>query len=409
MITPRILGVAQLTAYIKDLIENNELLSRIWVKGEITNFKPYPSGHVYFTLRDNRANIKCVMFRQQAQRLRFAPEDGLAVIARGYVSVFERDGQYQLYVQELQLDGVGELYLSFQKLKDKLEKEGLFASARKRTIPILPSRIGIVTSPTGAVIRDIVNIIERRCPGVQLFLSPAAVQGFSAPAEICRALEVLYSIPGLDVIILGRGGGSIEDLWAFNTEAVARAIVRSPVPVISAVGHETDFTISDFVADLRAPTPSAAAELAVPVKYDLINRVKELQHRLFQSQNKGLAETRQRIASIAARAIFKRPEMILRKHKQELDVITKDLINSINLLVDTNRHKTNQLACMLDLLGPLKTLARGYGICLLPEVKEVVTKAKYLTPGQKIKIILAEGALICLVEEVFDINEPKWN
>ncbi|MFZ5688161.1 MAG: exodeoxyribonuclease VII large subunit [Bacillota bacterium] len=404
MLTPRILGVAQLTAFIKDLIENNEFLSRVWLKGEIANFKPYPSGHVYFTLRDNRANIKCVMFKQQAHRLRFKPEDGLAVIARGYVSVFERDGQYQLYVQELQLDGVGELYLSFQKLKDKLEKEGLFASARKRTIPILPSRIGIVTSPTGAVIQDIINIIERRCPGVQLILSPAAVQGLAAPDEICRALEVLYSTPGLDVIIVGRGGGSIEDLWAFNNESVARAIARSPVPVISAVGHETDFTIADFVADLRAPTPSAAAELVVPAKYDLINKVRELQHRLFQCQNKRLAEARQQLAYLAANSIFKRPEMSIRKHRQELDVLTKDLINSINLLLCSNRQKTEQLACMLDLLGPLKTLARGYGICLIPETKQVVTNAKCLAAGQKIEVILSKGSLICLVEEVLNRN-----
>jgi exodeoxyribonuclease VII large subunit len=409
VLAPKILGVAQLTAFIKDLIDSNEFLTRVWVKGEIANFKPYPSGHVYFTLRDSRASIKCVMFRQQAYALRFKPEEGFAVIARGFVSVFERDGQYQLYVQELQLDGMGELYLNFQKLKDKLEKEGLFSSARKRTIPMLPGRIGIVTSPTGAVIQDMIKIIQRRFSGVQLLLSPAAVQGYSAADEICLALEDLYAIPGLDVIIVARGGGSVEDLWAFNTELVARTIVRSPVPVISAIGHETDFTIADFVADLRAPTPSAAAEMVVPVRNELINKVGELHYRLIQSQNKGLAQARQRLAYLEANAIFTRPEMIFRKHHQEIDAMTKELINSIKLLLSSARQKTGQLASVLDLLGPLKTIARGYGICLIPETSEVIKDAKRLASGQKIKVILSEGCLICLVEEVLDKNYELWH
>jgi exodeoxyribonuclease VII large subunit len=260
------LTVSQLTKYIKQLFSYDNLLSNVCVTGEISNFKLHSSGHMYFTLKDEHSVIKCVMFKTYNRRLRFKPEDGLKVIIRGYVSIYEAGGSYQLYPEYMEPDGLGDLYLAFEQLKQKLEREGLFSAEYKKRIPFLPARIGVITSPTGAVIRDIMNVLFRRFPNVVLKIFPVMVQGEGAGKQISRALDMINKARAADVIILARGGGSLEELWPFNEEILARSIFKSEIPVISAVGHETDFSISDFVADLRAPTPSAAAELVVPEK-----------------------------------------------------------------------------------------------------------------------------------------------
>ncbi|MDP3057962.1 MAG: exodeoxyribonuclease VII large subunit, partial [bacterium] len=270
----------ELTLHIRLLIENDETLQQVWVSGEISNCKVHSSGHMYLTLKDDRATVRAVMWKTQVQALRFVPKDGMRVIVRGKVSVYERDGQYQLYIAALQPDGAGELYLAYEQLKEKLEQEGLFAVERKKPIPKFPRVVAVLTSPTGAAIKDILSVISRRWPLTNILVVPVAVQGVSAPASIVEAFTLLKSVLDIDLVIVGRGGGSIEELWAFNDESVARAIASCSIPTISAIGHESDFTIADFVADLRAPTPSAAAELAVPDSYTIMNQLRYLDGRL---------------------------------------------------------------------------------------------------------------------------------
>lgn len=396
--SPRILTVKELTGFLKELLEGNQALQNVWVRGEVSNCRLPSSGHMYFTLKDESASIRCVMFRSQVSRLIFRLEDGLQVLARGYVSLYERDGQYQLYVQELQPAGVGDLHLAFQQLKVKLEREGLFNPAHKSPIPVLPRRIGIVTSPTGAAIRDLITIITRRCPGVELVVAPAAVQGDAAPAEICLAMDRLNRFGGVDVIIVGRGGGSLEELWAFNTEPVARAIFASRIPVISAVGHETDFTIADFVADLRAPTPSAAAELVVPLKAELYRRLGELSLRLEQGITWRLEANRAKLGYLSQSWALIRPESRLNQLRQYIDTLSRQVHTLVQGQRQERHARLAELAGRLEVLSPLGILQRGYALCRT-ESGAVIREYGQVAPGQRVDVVLARGSLLCRVEE----------
>ena len=356
------LTVRELTAYIKQLVDSDMLLSNLCVTGEISNFKHHSSGHMYFSLKDQDAVIRCVMFRTYNARMRFMPEEGMKVIVRGYVSVYAPGGTYQLYAEDMQPDGTGSLYLAFEQLKQKLEALGWFAQERKKPIPRLPRAIGIVTSPTGAVIRDMLNILQRRYPNIRVVIYPSAVQGIEAPAQLIRGIRYFNEAKNVDVIIIGRGGGSIEDLWPFNDEGLARAIYESSVPVISAVGHETDFSISDFVADLRAPTPSAAAELVVPEKTVLKERLMMYEKSLTSSLLLKLKRERERIAGLSSARSLTRPFERVDTLRQQLDGKLRGLALIGRSQLERHRSALGSLAGRLDALSPLTELSRWYAI-----------------------------------------------
>ncbi|MGQ9823400.1 MAG: exodeoxyribonuclease VII large subunit [Desulfotomaculales bacterium] len=396
----RLLTVTELTLYIKEVMERDPLLVNLWVKGEISNCRSVASGHLYFTLKDDQCSLKAVMFRSRFARLPFQPKNGLAVRVRGYVTVFGRDGTYQMYVEEMEPEGTGALYLAFEQLKKRLQQEGLFDPRHKKKLPFLPRRVGIVTSPTGAVIRDMVKIINRRWPGVQIVLAPVSVQGDSAAAEIARAIALLNRAGNVDVIIAGRGGGSLEELWAFNTEEVAYSIFHSAVPVISAVGHETDYTIADFVADVRAPTPSAAAELVVPVKTEVKKYLQNTVERLCRAAAEKINQLRRRLEAVLGSPLFTRPaEEICERRQQAVDFLVQQMGQAINLVFEQNRHRLAVLAGRLEVLSPLVTLARGYSICTKHRTNELVINAQDVGEGEAVQVRLHQGKLICLVEE----------
>lgn len=388
--------VSELTNYIKALLEGDRVLSRVIVKGEISNFKHHSSGHMYFTLKDANSSLRAVMFRSRAASVRFQPENGMQVVAEGSISLYPRDGQYQLYVESMQPDGVGTLYLAFEQLKKKLETEGLFDRERKKQLPAYPRVIGIATSPTGAAIRDMLTVIQRRYPRVKILVASVAVQGQEAPASIARALRLLNEQPDVEVIIVGRGGGSLEELWAFNDEQVARAIAASAKPVISAVGHETDFTIADMVADLRAPTPSAAAEAVVPVLAEVEQRLNELRFRLQLAQSNNLASCRQRLNSLAERRVFRSPAHLLENRQRELDGLEQRLRRASVMRVQQNRLEFQEVVGRLKALSPLAVLERGYSIALTREGK-VVSKASQVEVGDELETRLMDGKIISRV------------
>jgi len=397
----KLLTIAELTAYIKEIMDNDPLLVNLWVKGEISNCKQAASGHLYFTLKDENCSIRAIMFRSRARSLSFQPENGLAVRARGYVTVFERDGVYQLYVEEMEPDGAGALYKAYEQLKKKLWQEGLFDQEQKKKLPLLPRCIGIVTSPTGAVLRDMAGIISRRWPGMGIVFAPSAVQGEIAGGEIARAIEHLNRISNIDVIIVGRGGGSIEELWAFNTEIVARSIFNSRIPVISAVGHETDFTIADFVADVRAPTPSAAAELAVPVKQEMIKFFSGLKERLEQGTKTCFSRCRQRLNACLERPVLRRPLQELCGNKeQQVDFARQRLVLAMEHLLEQGKTKFAVHLSRLETLSPLATLARGYSICTRSDLRSIIRNADEVSRGELVQVKLYQGRLFCLVEEI---------
>jgi len=396
----KILSVSEITAHIKEIMDNDLLLLNFWVKGEISNCKQAASGHLYFTLKDEQCTIRSVMFRSRSKNLSFQPENGLSVRARGYVTVYERDGIYQLYVEEMEPDGTGSLYQTFELLKKKLQAEGLFDSEKKKKLPLLPRRVGIVTSPTGAVIRDMVDIIGRRWPGMCIVFAPAAVQGDTAGYEIAKSIELLNTIDFIDVIIIGRGGGSIEELWAFNTEIVARSIFNSRIPVVSAVGHETDFTIADFVADVRAATPSAAAELVVPVKQEMVKMTRHLKERIFQGTQAHLNRCMQRLEACLDRPVLRRPiHELCTSKEQQLDFISQMLSQSANRLLEQNRVRLAMQVNRLETLSPLATLARGYSICSRADSRQIIRSAEETARGEPVRVELFKGRLLCLVEE----------
>ena len=383
------ISVSQLNSYIKDKIANDEYLNNVLVKGEISNFKKHYTGHMYFTLKDENSLIKCIMFKNYAQRLDFMPKDGMKVFLVGGISVFERDGVYQIYVQAMQEDGVGILYKKYEELKQKLEKEGYFDDKHKQKIPLMPKIIGVLTSQTGSVIRDIINVSTRRNPNVYIRLFPVPVQGDGAAEKIADGIRFMNENKLADVLILARGGGSLEDLWPFNEEIVAHAIYNSEIPIISAVGHETDFSISDFVADLRAPTPSAAAELAVPDIYEIKQKINICQNRLRSSLIKKVEIMKLRYEKCMTSQIFKDPLRNINKNYQKIDGYIKQLINSVNIKQKEEKTKYIELISKLDTLSPLKTLTRGYSI--IEKENKIIKSVKDLKTGDKINLKLVDG------------------
>ncbi len=399
----KVITISQLNSYIKDKLESDFVLSNIWLKGEISNFKHHSSGHMYFTLKDKTSQLKCVMFRSRAQNLQFMPTNGMAVISRGYVTVFERDGQYQLYVEEMQPDGVGALYTAFLQLKERLEAEGLFAPEIKKPLPRFPHRVGVVTSPTGAAVRDIITVIQRRYPQTHIIIIPVKVQGDEAPAEIEAAIRTANDFKNLDVLIVGRGGGSIEELWAFNTEKVARSIFESRIPIVSAVGHETDFTIADFVADRRAPTPSAAAELVVPDAGELQKLIDSLSQRTVTAVKSRITTQKEKLARLTESNVLRRPKDEMYKRMMELDYLTRTMRQNIKVQINNMKSNLTLNTSRLDNLSPLATLNRGYAITL-DSGGNVIKSASNLKPGDDIELILLDGTVECSVKRVKEVN-----
>ncbi len=355
-------SVSDVNRYLKDLLAGEPLLQGISVRGEISNFKQYPSGHCYFTLKDTNSALKCVMFRSRAQYLRFLPQNGMQVVAGGSIAVYERDGVYQLYVDSLIPEGTGDLALAFEQLKEKLAAEGLFDPARKQPLPAFPKKIGVVTSSAGAVLRDIYRVSKRRWPDIQLVLYPVQVQGEGAALQIARGIDFFAEEYAVDVIIAGRGGGSMEDLWAFNEESVVRAIAACPVPLISAVGHETDFTLADFAADVRAATPSQAAELAVPDRSEVMRQVENLTGQLTRQVQRELALRRQRLEGLLNSRVMRDPQSMLAERRQRLDFLLAGLQRTAKAELQGKQHKLGLILNRLAAINPAAVMGRGYGI-----------------------------------------------
>ncbi|MDF2634490.1 MAG: Exodeoxyribonuclease 7 large subunit [Pelosinus sp.] len=385
-----IVSVSEITKYIKQLFEYDSNVVSVFIRGEISNFKKHYSGHCYFTLKDSNATIRAVMFKSRAQFLKFEPKDGMKVIAGGQITVFERDGQYQLYVNQLAPEGIGELSLAFSQLKEKLESEGLFADERKQTLPLLPKAVGIVTSPTGAVIKDIIIVSKRRHPGILLKLYPVQVQGTEAPMQIVHGIEIFNKLNDVDVIIVGRGGGSIEELWAFNDERVVRAIAASKIPIVSAVGHQTDYTLADFVADRRAATPSQAAEFVVPDVRELHKYVSAL-HNMLEGNIRNLVKNNsRRLEQFTQSRVFTNPYESLAIRQQILDHSIQRLNQGMKKIILEKEHDFRITTEKLAMLNPLAVLARGYSILRTMD-GQLVKDATILETGQKIEIILNQG------------------
>lgn len=395
-----LLSVSQLTRYVKERIDNDMNMQNLWVKGEISNYKRHTSGHLYFTLKDAESTLTCVMFRSKAGFLKFEPIHGMQVLAGGCLSVYERDGRYQLYVENLQPDGVGSLSMAYEQLKEKLTNEGLFDDSWKKRLPLLPRRVGIVTSATGAAIADIVSVSKRRFPGVQLILRPVLVQGDQAPEQISRAIELLNETHDIDVLIVGRGGGSLEELWAFNDERVVRAIFASRVPVISAVGHETDYTLADFVADRRAPTPSAAAEMAVPDQRELKKHLTVMHARMVQAINKHIDRQRMQLFHLMESHVLRRPKTVVNQHKQYIDMLNLRLARAFNGVISEHNHKFTKIAEKLAALNPLAVLKRGYSIARLYPQKQIIKTIEDMKPEQEIEVVLSDGSVLCQVKNI---------
>ena len=389
-IRPEPMTVSALNRYVKNLIDNDELLGMVYIKGEISNFKKHYSGHLYFTLKDESCLIKCVMFKTYTPNLDFEPKDGDSVLILGSVAVYERDGIYQIYVKGMEIDGVGALYAEYEKLKARLAAEGLFDEDKKKPIPMLPKSIGVITSKTGAVIRDIINVTTRRFPNVNIKLYPASVQGVGASATIVKALEYFNEVKNVDVIIVARGGGSLEDLWPFNEEATARAIFASEIPVISAVGHETDFTIADFVADLRAPTPSAAGELAVPELHDLEWKINNAQNKLRILLKQKVDIMKARFEKAMKSRVFRDPLDFVRQRMMTISNFEKQITNKVKFNLKDSKISLIEKISKLDALSPLKTLTRGYAI-VENENKKVITSVNDLNKDDVVDLVLQDG------------------
>ena len=392
-ITLDIFTVKEVTEYIKQLITANSDLNDIWITGEISNFHHHNSGHMYLSLKDNKAKIDAVMFKNNNKKVKFKPVDGLKVNAHGYIDVYKPRGIYQLYIDRLEPVGKGSLFLAFEQLKKKLENEGLFSENNKKPIKVLPAKIGVVTSPTGAAIKDILSVARRRFENVSLLIVPSLVQGDNAAIQIVKGIEYLNVREDIDVIIITRGGGSIEDLWSFNEEVVARAIYNSKTPVISGVGHETDFTISDFVADLRAPTPSAAAEMAIANRLELKKNIENLQKRLQSLMKNSIVNKRNKVDSIAKKKIFTSPEELYTGHIQKLDELRTSMNYNIEKILTNVKNKFEILTGKMDTLSPLKTLNRGYSISKLKE-GDIVSSIKNAKANDELITRVTDGIII---------------
>lgn len=389
--------VSQINGYLKELLEADPLLQSLLIRGEISNYKRYPSGHHYFSLKDEKGSMRCVLFRGDAARLRFQPANGMSVLAFGRISVFPRDGQYQMYCTELIEDGRGALDLAFERLRRKLEEEGLFDPARKKHLPAWPGRIALVTSPAGAAVRDMIRILGARWPMVGVLVVPVRVQGEGAAEEIAAAIDQVNRREDIDLIITGRGGGSREDLWAFNEEAVARAISRSRIPVISAVGHEPDVTISDYVADVRAATPSNAAELAVPDQGQVRHRLGQLARRLAAAQRSRLTAGRKDLLRMMDSRAMRNPKAPIEDSRMLVDRAQERLIAALKGILKDGRGELARLSAGLDAMSPLKVLGRGYAIAR--GSRGLITRADQAEVGQRLDVLLADGTLGCEIKE----------
>lgn len=392
-------SVSGLNQYIKSVMDRDEFLNGLFVRGELSNYKCYPSGHHYFSLKDSEGAVRCVMFRREAMGLKFRPENGMKVIAFGRVTVFPRDGQYQLYCSRLIPDGVGDLSVAFEQLKNKLAGEGLFALERKRSIPAYPRKIALITSPAGAAIRDMLRILKARWPLANVILLPTSVQGAEAPGEICQAFSLVRYCDGVDLVITGRGGGSMEDLWCFNDEAVARAIAACPVPVISAVGHEPDVTIADFVADLRAATPSNGAELATPDIEELHARLASAEQRMQNSVERRVKRERERLSRLGRSRALRDPMATIADKRLLLDFQRDKLSSALKKRLLGEQARLGTLAASLDALSPLKVLGRGYSIAR-KEDGAVLRSVRDVTIGAPLRLRMTDGSLRCRVEGV---------
>lgn len=393
-----IYSVSEVNNYIKQIVDSVPALNDIWIRGELSNYKVYPSGHHYFTLKDGESAIRCVMFKGSAMHLKFRPENGMKVIAGGRISVFPRDGAYQLYCTALSADGIGDLYVAFEQLKAKLYAEGLFDEEHKKPLPKYPQRIAIVTSSAGAAVHDMIRILRHRYPIAKVLLLPVRVQGVEAPPEIVGAIRYANRYKLADVLITGRGGGSMEDLWAFNDERVARAIYDSEIPVISAVGHEPDVTIADFVADRRASTPSNAAEIAVPDMGSLLRTLAQEQSRLIQGEKKRLTLEKQRLATISQKRVLTDPLAFIQDKRLQLDYVQQRASSAAKDTLEKHRRSFVQLTAGLDALSPLKVLGRGYAM-VQDSGGSVLKSAEQVTVGDRIRVQLHAGRLECTVEE----------
>ncbi|MCI8388457.1 MAG: exodeoxyribonuclease VII large subunit [Clostridiales bacterium] len=399
-----VLTVAQVNAYIKQLIDSDKILASVYIKGEISNFtNHYKTGHFYFTLKDEDGVIAAVMFKSAASKLKFLPENGMKVIVHGRVSAFVRSGQYQIYVDNMEPDGVGALYIAFEQLKRKLEAEGLFSPQNKRPLPKIPTRIGIITSPTGAAIRDMINITKRRFPLAKLTLFPSLVQGDEAAKQLAVGVKYFNTMSNVDVIIIGRGGGSIEDLWAFNDENLARTIAASRIPVISAVGHEIDFTICDFAADVRAPTPSAAAELAVPDSLELKRKIHNIVGRMELSLTKKLNASRSELDSLAKSRALTSPQNFIDDKRMALLSLSSELESKMKLKLSNKRESFVSLTASLVALNPMSVISRGYS-AVFSESGRLIKSVKQIKHGDKFTFRTVDGSV---VGEAIDIMEDS--
>lgn len=402
----RIFTVSELNDRIKDLLDGDRQLARVWVRGELSNYKVYPSGHHYFSMKDPEGALKCIMFKSAASKLRFQPQNGMKVLCCGRISVYPRDGVYQLYAVEMTPDGVGELFLAFQQLRDRLGAEGLFDQDRKKPIPRYPERIAVITSSAGAAVRDIIRVLRKRFPLAKVLLLPVRVQGAEAPAEIAGALRYANRWKIGDLIICGRGGGSMEDLWCFNDERVARAIAASEIPVISAVGHEPDFTIADFVADLRAATPSNGAELAVPDAMELRGVLSGAMESMTRGVSARLDRERHRLAVLSATRSMTDPMTGIDDRRVRLDRLSAQLETAAVGRMKTVSARYVELASKLDALSPLKVLSRGYAVSSR-EDGHLVCFARELHPGDLLKVRFSDGEVLTDVKEVHTLEEEK--
>lgn len=394
----RALSVSELNAHIKALVESDPILGRVMVRGELSNYKIYPSGHHYFTMKDAESSLRCVMFRSSASKLRFRPENGMSVTASGRIAVYPRDGAYQLYVTELMPEGQGDLQVAFEQLKAKLQAEGLFDPAHKKPLPVFPRKIAVITSGAGAAVHDVIRVLGKRWPLAKILVLPVRVQGIEAPPEIVGAIRYANRWQIADLIITGRGGGSMEDLWAFNDERVARAIYESEIPVISAVGHEPDVTIADYVADRRAATPSNGAEIAGPDIVDVKALIDQDGIRLQQAMGKKLDMLSRRLVELSARPALTDPEVYLGAKRMALDYARAELTAAGDKTVSRSRRRYVELAAKLDALSPLKVLSRGYSIA--EKAGKPVRSAEEVAVGDSLDIRMAGGTLGCTVEEI---------
>lgn len=396
----KVFTVTEVNLYIRQLLERDLLLSHIYIKGEISNFKLHTSGHAYFSLKDRDSRIKCVMFKSNFSRMKFIPEEGMQVVIRGYLSIFERDGQYQLYAEGIIAEGAGELYKAYEQLKDRLEKEGLFDGERKRPLPLLPKTVGIVTSATGAALRDIVSIGRRRNPNIDIYLYPSLVQGEKASQEIAEGINYFNRFKKVDVIIVGRGGGSIEELWCFNEEIVARAIFESDIPVVSAVGHETDFTIADFAADIRAATPSAAAELVFPDKQQLAAYIKKSESHIYSSMLSYIRDKKIMLNNLTSKSSFRHTETKILNYRQSLEGMKENLDNAMRCLLEKHQSSLYLYNEKLSILNPASFLNRGYAYVKKEKTGELIKTVKMMDSGDVLNIYMKDGHASAVVVSI---------